>query len=90
MKLRFFSFFLLILSGISYAGKKILIFEDAETTGKRGLQIENYLLRSEPRTTEYTFTLTYGLTDRVDLSLNIPFTYYRRLEGNNLDECINY
>ncbi len=83
MKLRLFLFFLLILSGISYAGKKILIFEDAETTGKGGLQTENYLLRSEPRTTEYTFTLTYGLTDRVDLGLNIPFTYDRRLEGNN-------
>ncbi len=84
IKLKLFMVSLLILPGLSYAGKKILIFEDGETLGKGGLQTENYLLRSEPRTTEYTFNLTYGLTDRVDVGLNVPFTYEKKLEGSNL------
>ena len=68
----------------AYAGKKILIFEDAQTLGKGGFQNENYLTRKEPKTTEYTFNLTYGLMDRVDVGLNFPFKYTKKLDSSNV------
>ncbi|WP_448587705.1 hypothetical protein [Thermocrinis sp.] len=84
MRLKIVVLCFLLLFGYSFAGKKVLIFEDAETLGKGGLQNENYIIRQEPRTTEYTFNLTYGLLEKVDLGLNVPLVYVEKLETNNL------
>ena len=73
----------LCLFEYAHAGKKILISEDAQTLGKGGFQNENYLSRKEPKTTEYTFNLSYGLMDRVDVGLNFPFQYTNKLDSSN-------
>jgi len=84
MKLRVFLLSSLLLFSSAHAGKKILLFEDAETLGKGGFQSEHYLSRQEPRTTAYTFTLSYGLLEKVDVGLNLPFEYSNKLESSNI------
>jgi len=86
-KLRLKSILFLFLSfclfEYAHAGKKILISEDAETLGKGGFQNENYLSRKEQKTTEYTFNLTYGLLDKVNVGLSISFEYANKLYLSN-------
>ena len=77
---RFFVFLFMtaMIPSFAFAGKKALIWDDAETVGKSNLQVENYFTytkNKEEKEGEYVFNFTYGYNDKTDLAINVPFGF---------------
>ncbi|MFN3813018.1 MAG: transporter [Aquificaceae bacterium] len=72
----------------SLAGKKALYWDDTETLGKGKYQVENYLFYTKEKDGKkgsYIFNLTYGLSPRIDIALNVPVGYLK-VYGNTYSD----
>jgi len=83
-----YSLSVLIIPSFAFAGKKALIWDDAETLGTGNSQNENYFFytkNTEDREGSYIFNFTYGYNDKTDIALNIPFGYLKNYENTYSD-----
>ena len=77
-----------IIPSFAFAGKKALIWDDAETVKAGNSQIENYFFYTKnkrEREGSYIFNFTYGYNDKTDIALNIPFGYLKNYENTYSD-----